>query len=76
MKKLTSAILGATLFAGAAMASYAAPSERVPASSTYWWAHPRLGMVKVDRATNAIVPSPTRTVEPAKHAANSGSLAR
>lgn len=66
MKKLTSAILGATLFAGATMTSYAAPSERVPASGTYWWAHPKLGMVKVDRATNAIVRSPKRTAEPAK----------
>ena len=35
MNALTSAILGATLFAGATMASYAAPSETVPASGTY-----------------------------------------
>ena len=64
MKNLTSAILGAAIFAGASLSAYAAPASGDGAPGTYyWWNHPKLGMVKVDRATNAMVHSkPTTNV--------------
>ena len=62
MKKLFSTILGATIFAGASFTAYAAPgSGGGTPESYYWWNHPRLGMVKVDRATNKMVHSKRTT---------------
>lgn len=51
MNKLFSILLGASLFAGTATATLAATSG----GDTYYWLHPKQGMVLVDRATNAIV---------------------
>lgn len=65
MKKTIATILATGLFVGTSMAAYAAPSGKEAASGTYWWLHPRRGMVKVDRATNAIVPS-KRTADRSK----------
>jgi len=47
----------AALFAGAAMPTAAQEQTAQPAAGTYNWLHPKLGMVKVDRATGAIVHS-------------------
>lgn len=75
MKKLTSALLGAAIFAGASFAAYAAPSGGEAPSATYWWLHPKLGMVKVDRATNAMVHS-KRTTEASKQISETGTPSR
>lgn len=78
MKKLTSALLSAVILAGTSFAVYAAPAPAsgVGAPGTYyWWNHPRLGMVKVDRATNAMVHS-KRTTETAKQTTESGTPSR
>ena len=57
MKRLITS-LAAALVAAGAFAAQAVPTA-APASATaptyYYWLHPKLGMVKVDRATNAIV---------------------
>lgn len=56
MNKLLLTLLGASLASGAALA--AAPTQQArdgKPSGTYDWLHPRLGMVKVDRATNFMV---------------------
>lgn len=45
----------AALFASAAMPAAAQEKSGQGASGSYNWLHPRLGIVKVDRATNAIV---------------------
>lgn len=57
VNKLAMTLLGAALFAGAASASAVTDTRAEPASKsgTYYWLHPKLGMVKVDRATNAMV---------------------
>lgn len=48
----------AALFAGAAMPAAAQePTTTQQAGGTYNWLHPKLGIVKVDRATGAIVHS-------------------
>ena len=76
MKKLFSAILGAAIFAGASFTAYAAPGsgEGTP-ESYYWWNHPRLGMVKVDRATNKMVQS-KRSTQAVNQTAESASPSR
>ena len=76
MKNLTSALLGAAFFAGASLTAYATPTSGDGApGSYYWWNHPKLGMVKVDRATNAMVHSkPTTKI--AKQATEPGTLSR
>lgn len=54
VNKLAVTLLGTALFAGAAFA--ASDTQVEPANSgTYYWLHPKLGMVKVDRATKAMV---------------------
>jgi hypothetical protein len=50
------AIVGA-LFAGAAIPAAAQEPTAQQAGGTYNWLHPKLGIVKVDRATGAIVHS-------------------
>lgn len=58
MTKLLVTLLGTTFLAGCAFASGGPPSPAAAASDGYyWWLHPKLGMVKVDRATNAMVVS-------------------
>lgn len=47
----------AALFVGAAIPAAAQEATAQPAGGTYNWLHPKLGMVKVDRATGAIVHS-------------------
>lgn len=47
----------AALFAGAAMPAAAQEPTDQQAGGTYNWLHPKLGIVKVDRATGAIVRS-------------------
>jgi hypothetical protein len=37
-----------------------ASTPRSTSSGYYWWLHPKLGMVKVDRATNAMITSVRR----------------
>jgi hypothetical protein len=49
-------LLAAVTLAGCAAVSPLAPQDTASSTeSWYWWLHPKLGMVKVDRATNAIV---------------------
>jgi hypothetical protein len=62
MSKLLIALLGATFASGAALAQtptqQSADTKQAAAAKsngTYYWLHPRLGMVKVDRATNFMV---------------------
>lgn len=47
----------AALFVGAAMPAAAQEPTTQQAGGTYNWLHPKLGIVKVDRATGAIVHS-------------------
>ena len=53
MKKLL--ILAAGLALAGAAAAATPPRQQSEGASWYWWLHPKLGMVKVDRATNAII---------------------
>lgn len=50
-----------------AFASAAAASQPLQGSKSgqdwYWWLHPKLGMVKVDRATNAMVIKDTQHLD-------------
>lgn len=56
IKQITPVIaIVAALFASAAMPAAAREPTTQQASGTYNWLHPKLGMVKVDRATGAIV---------------------
>lgn len=58
MNKLSVLLLGATMLAGASFAAATTPASQDSASPTfYYWLHPKLGMVKVDKATNAMVKS-------------------
>jgi len=63
--KTAMTVVGFALASGA-MAQTSAPTTVVgaqastsPATSSgyYWWLHPKLGMVKVDRATNVMITS-------------------
>lgn len=55
MKSAVATFLAIAFVAGAASASVGSAPAEPGKSGTYWWLHPKLGMVKVDRATNAIV---------------------
>ena len=55
MKTLILAILAPLLAAGCASTANVTPQDPSAKSSYYYWEHPKLGMVKVDRATNAMV---------------------
>lgn len=69
MTKFIVLAIGATLFAAAATAapaSTSAPAAQGP-SGTYYWLHPKLGMVKVDRATNFMVTAKRPATKPAQH---------
>lgn len=50
-------VIVAALFASAAMPAVAQEPTIQQAGETYNWLHPKLGIVKVDRATGAIVHS-------------------
>lgn len=56
MKRLLILLAGLAL-AGAAAAAAPANQPSGSSASWYWWLHPKLGMVKVDRATNAMIVS-------------------
>lgn len=57
MKTLIFAILASLLAAGCASTANVTPQDVSVKSSYYYWEHPKLGMVKVDRVTNAMVTS-------------------
>lgn len=57
MKKALLAVFAFTLGAGAAFAANVNPQSAGSTTPYYYWLHPKLGMVKVDRATNAMVTS-------------------
>lgn len=57
MKTFILAISASLLAAGCASTANMTPQDASAKSSYYYWEHPKLGMVKVDRATNAIVTS-------------------
>ena len=59
MKKTMLAILASLLAAGCASTANVTPQDASAKQSYYYWLHPKLGMVKVDRATNAMVTSRT-----------------
>ena len=67
MNKFSASLLGVTLFASASFTASATPAVQENASPTFrYWLHPKLGMVKVDRATNAVVksgPAETKSVD-------------
>lgn len=55
----------AALFASAAMPAAAQEPTAQQAAGTYNWLHPKLGIVKVDRATGAIVHSQGSVIQSA-----------
>lgn len=57
MKTMLIAVFASLLGAGTASAATAA--SQAERASYYYWLHPKLGMVKVDRATNAMVTART-----------------
>ena len=57
MRTLILAILASLLAAGCASTANVTPQDVSAKSSYYYWEHPKLGMVKVDRATSAMVTS-------------------
>jgi hypothetical protein len=60
MNKLLVTLLGTAFLAGCAYTTGGPPSQAAATSDGYyWWLHPKLGMVKVDRATNAMLVSQT-----------------
>lgn len=60
MNKFSALLIGATLVAGGSFAATAVPAQQGASPTSYNWLHPKLGMVKVDRATHAMLKS-TRT---------------
>ena len=59
MKTLISAVLTSLLAAGCASTANVTPKDVSAKSSYYYWLHPKLGMVKVDRDTHAMVTART-----------------
>ena len=59
MTKTMLAILALLLGAGCASTSNVMPQDGSASQSFNYWLHPKLGMVKVDRATNAMVTART-----------------
>lgn len=57
MKTLILAILASLLAAGCASTANVRPQGVGAKGSYYYWEHPKLGVLKVDRATNATVTS-------------------
>lgn len=66
MKKVLLAIFAGLLGAGAASAADLSPQAAGSPKPYYYWLHPKLGMVKVDRATNAMVTARTGREAPAE----------
>lgn len=54
MRNSSTALFAAILLASASLAS-AQTAAPAPTRSYYYWLHPKLGLVKVDRATNAMI---------------------
>ena len=63
MNKLLSFFLVSALAATAGCAATGSSAERTTARGTYYWLHPKLGMVKVDGATNAMVTGQRRAAD-------------
>ena len=58
MIKFSALLFGASLITGASFAATPTPASSDGANKTfYYWLHPKLGMVKVDKATHAMVTS-------------------
>jgi hypothetical protein len=57
MKTTTIALTALAILTGPAAFAQTQPAAPVPAggSSYYYWLHPKLGMVKVDKQTNAML---------------------
>lgn len=55
MIKTPSILLAAALTAGPVLAAGSADAAPAGKGGTYWWLHPKLGMVKVDKATHAML---------------------
>lgn len=55
MKNLLLLFAALTLAGCAAVSPSATQDAGSSTESSYWWLHPKLGMVKVDRATNAMM---------------------
>lgn len=54
-KHLTITLVGAALLVGTSYAATDAQTRADTKGDTYNWLHPKLGIVKIDRATNAMV---------------------
>lgn len=59
MKKTILAVLTSLLGAGCASTANLTPQQASARQSYYYWLHPKLGLVKVDSATNAMVTART-----------------
>lgn len=68
MKKVTSGLLGLLVVMTAGCGTIMESPES--AAGTYGWLHPKQGMVKVDRRTNAIVSSGSATKDGARMGAS------
>ena len=55
MTKFSTLFVAATLVASASFSASAAQGSE--SSNFYYWLHPKLGMVKVDKTTNAMIKS-------------------
>ena len=66
MKTFILSILASLLAAGCAPTANVTPQEASAKQSYYYWLHPKLGMVKVDPATNAMVTARTARETPAQ----------
>lgn len=54
-KQLTITLVGVALLVGTSYAATEAQTRADAKGDTYNWLHPKLGIVKIDRATNAMV---------------------
>lgn len=66
MKNTMLAILTSLLATGCASTANVTPKDVSAKQSYYYWLHPKLGMVKVDRATNAMVTARTARETPSQ----------
>lgn len=73
MKTLIFAILASLLAAGCASTANVTPQDASAKGSYYYWEHPKLGMVKVDRATNAMITAHAVRETPSQHESRGGS---
>ena len=69
--KLPIAFITLSLFAGFASAATRGPEQCTQPGSYYYWLHPKLGMVKVDRATHFMIVGRANRVCPRDSGASS-----